>query len=279
MNYHVFVGATGNASNGKIGQFPQDLHVNYRFMLSWMHEQSITAGSSARFLDYGCGNGKVVVAARDSGLECVGAETFYEGHSKVQIEDLKKAGLLGGVVYKIDGGRLPFPDEFFDGVVSNQVFEHVVNLNAVLLEIHRVLKPNGRLLSLFADSGVVREGHVGVPMAHWFKKGSRLREHYMTVARTLGHGTKLNPGEKPREWARRYGYFLDNLTVYRSYHAIRKAYDPLFMTNHVEEEYIRLRLPKASYVLRIPGMTSLARFAFTKVAGIIMDSKKRNMKY
>ncbi|MDV3001978.1 MAG: hypothetical protein N5P05_003584 [Chroococcopsis gigantea SAG 12.99] len=48
--------------------------------------------------------------------------------------------------YFYTGDILPFPDTFFDSVVSNQVFEHVFNPEFFLSEIHRVLKDDGTFL-------------------------------------------------------------------------------------------------------------------------------------
>lgn len=50
------------------------------------------------------------------------------------------------VDFHYDGKVLPFGDGEFDGVFSSEVFEHIFNLEDILAEINRVLKPGGQLL-------------------------------------------------------------------------------------------------------------------------------------
>lgn len=45
-----------------------------------------------------------------------------------------------------DGKTIPFPDNYFDSVFSSEVFEHVFNLEAIIPEIARVMKPGGKIL-------------------------------------------------------------------------------------------------------------------------------------
>ena len=45
-----------------------------------------------------------------------------------------------------DGRHIPFPDSSFDGALCSQVFEHVFWPQSFVAEIHRVLKPGGRLV-------------------------------------------------------------------------------------------------------------------------------------
>jgi len=45
-----------------------------------------------------------------------------------------------------DGHTLPFPDNHFDSIFSSEVFEHVFNLPEIIKELHRVLKPGGKIL-------------------------------------------------------------------------------------------------------------------------------------
>jgi len=47
-----------------------------------------------------------------------------------------------------DAMRLPFRDEVFDAIVNGFMLRNVAELNATFCELHRVLKPGGRLVSL-----------------------------------------------------------------------------------------------------------------------------------
>lgn len=50
-----------------------------------------------------------------------------------------------------DATRLPYPDHYFDLGLSTQVLEYVTDVNAVLIEIYRVLRPGGRVVLLDTD--------------------------------------------------------------------------------------------------------------------------------
>ena len=42
--------------------------------------------------------------------------------------------------------ELPFPDDYFDGVWMNEVFEHVADEERSLAELRRVIRPGGILV-------------------------------------------------------------------------------------------------------------------------------------
>jgi len=90
---------------------------------------------AGRVMDFGCGS-KPYRALFAHAQEYVGVDIEVSGH------DHKNSAV--DVFY--DGQTLPFPDGHFDGVVSFEVFEHVFNLPAILAEIRRVLKDEGKLL-------------------------------------------------------------------------------------------------------------------------------------
>lgn len=46
-----------------------------------------------------------------------------------------------------NGKVLPFENESIDNVFSSETFEHIFNIEEIIQEIHRVLKPGGKLLT------------------------------------------------------------------------------------------------------------------------------------
>jgi SAM-dependent methyltransferase len=50
-----------------------------------------------------------------------------------------------------DAGKLAFPDASFNAAVSTQVYEYVSPIGKALAELHRVLKPGGRVVILDTD--------------------------------------------------------------------------------------------------------------------------------
>jgi len=47
------------------------------------------------------------------------------------------------VDFYYDGHHLPFENQTFDSALATEVFEHIFNIDEILGEIHRVLKPGG----------------------------------------------------------------------------------------------------------------------------------------
>jgi SAM-dependent methyltransferase len=140
-------------------------------------------------------------------------------------------------------GHIPFEDEFFSLVVSNQVFEHVHDIDLALSEISRVLVPGGSLVALFPTREVFREGHIGIPMSHWWPAGSRGRSLWVKTGRTLGLGYNKS-GKSIAEWTRDSVDYLDNWTVYRSLREIKTRTATDFALTNAEQSYIRFRLRK-----------------------------------
>jgi SAM-dependent methyltransferase len=211
---------------------------NYGFCAQWAATQA--NGTAARVLDYGCGAGQVVRAMREKGLDASGCDVFYEGGDASRLAD--PSFFERGIIRRMNGDEIPFDNASFDIVINNQVMEHVENLDRVLAEIARVVKPGGAVLSLFPDRGVWREGHCGIPFLHWFPKRSGPRVYYALALRTLGLG--YHTQDKTRlQWSRDFCVWLDDWTHYRSRREIEATYLKHFTeVEHIEDYWLQMRL-------------------------------------
>ena len=170
--------------------------------------------AAAAILDFGCGAGCLVAEGRAAGLNIQGADVFYGGSQGRAAAE--SSGLWGVALHEMRDGVLPFPNGCFDLVVNNQVLEHVEDLDRALAEIHRVLKPGGAALSVFPARDAWREGHIGIPFAHWFPQGSRVRFAYALALRSVGLGYWKDQASNRRQWTRDKLAWIDAYTRYRS---------------------------------------------------------------
>lgn len=89
-------------------------------------------------LDLGAGTGKLGRMLLPTGARLVGLEPV-DAMRRVLAEAVPEVTVVGGVAE-----ALPFADGTFDAVVAGQAF-HWFQGEAALAEIHRVLRPSGRL--------------------------------------------------------------------------------------------------------------------------------------
>lgn len=236
----------------------------YEFCADWA-ARYLPAGGLV--LDYGCGAGQIVGLLRQKRIDAYGCDVFYEGGD--YSTDIPAE--LRGRIQRMSADRIPFPDCHFDVVLSNQVFEHVPDMDLALGEVARVLKPGGVALNLFPDHGVWREGHCGVPFLHWFPKGSHFRVYYAAVAGSLGLGTHKD-GKTAMQWARDFCTWLDNWTYYRKLSDIDAHFsERIGATRHVEQEWLTGRLGQRFEMLP----NALQRFMVRKMAGVALVSTKQ----
>ena len=253
------------------------LDVTNRFVLDLAVRFARQRGG-ARVLDFGCGAGRLVQAGLAAGLDMAGADVYYGG-SKTR-QEAERLGLLGGAVREIRDGKLDFATASFDLVVNNQVLEHVSDLDAALGEIHRVLKADGEVLSIFPARDVFREGHIGIPFSHWFPRNSRLRFYCVWGLRRLGLGTWKQEAPTCRQWAVDKLEWIDAYTHYRTRREIFDTFGRFFKSQLCESDYIRYRLldrpgRKALAALAdVPIVAADARAVFRKLAFLVIVSRK-----
>ena len=99
-------------------------------------------------LDVGCGTGvDTIVAANKvgptgivTGIDLV-PKMLAQARANARMMDLKNVNFL-----EASAEKLPFPDINFDVVISNGVFNLVIDKPKALAEAFRVLRPGGRLM-------------------------------------------------------------------------------------------------------------------------------------
>jgi SAM-dependent methyltransferase len=253
------------------------MNVTNRFMLDFALKFA-RRRDGVKVLDFGCGAGRLVQAGLAAGLDMAGADVYYSG-SKTRAE-AERLGLLGGAIREIRDGRLDYATASFDLVVNNQVLEHVHDLDATLAEIHRVLKADGAVLSIFPARDVIREGHIGIPFAHWFPKNSRLRFYYTWGLRRLGLGIWKQQSPTCRQWAVDKLAWIDTYTYYRTRSEIFETFERYFVSDLREGDYIRYRLldrpgrQALAALAGLPLVAPVARAIFRKLAFMVIVSRK-----
>lgn len=100
--------------------------------------------SGQKVLEIGVGQGTDLMQFARAGAECHGAD-ITQNHL---ILTQKNFDLRGKHVdlREADATALPFPDNYFDCVYSFGVMHHIPEIEAVLAEARRVLKPGGKLM-------------------------------------------------------------------------------------------------------------------------------------
>lgn len=98
-----------------------------------------------KVLDLGCGTYRTPLLIQQQGFKVTGCDLF----SEEKLKEFRKALPSDGpILVRYDGHTLPFEDYSFDAVSTLCVFEHVPDIEKILHEIRRVLKPSGRLIIL-----------------------------------------------------------------------------------------------------------------------------------
>jgi SAM-dependent methyltransferase len=113
----------------------------------------------------------------------------------------------------------PYPENFFDIILSNQVAEHVGNHDQFFSEIHRTLRRNGFSVHLFPLKNCVYEWHLHLPFVHRIYNFDRAVV-YIKFLSLLGLGKyrkqKMTTGCTIDDYSERHADYLFHFTNYIS---------------------------------------------------------------
>lgn len=116
-------------------------------------------GNILRLLDIGCGTGIILpeLARRTKG-EIWAVDNFLQEHS---LKGMLKLEKLTVNLAAADLLKLPFASETFEVVLLISVLEHINELDFACKEIHRVLKPAGKVVAGFPTKNTITDKLLG----------------------------------------------------------------------------------------------------------------------
>lgn len=122
---------------------PHDPHINRGSFASWkfLRKRLSTPG---RFLDVGCGNGALLMSAREEGWTVRGLELSPFLAAKVKERLGIDVDVADFLAYDLSGER-------FDLVSLRHVLEHLPDSMTAMRKINRLLKPGGHALLEFPN--------------------------------------------------------------------------------------------------------------------------------
>jgi SAM-dependent methyltransferase len=155
--------ALPNLSAGRPAQ-RDDLLLARRYRLVQPH----LPGHGGVLLDYGCGNGAQTLwfAPHFDTVLGLDIDRRYLGELAVVQQRRPVAPRAWPVCF--DGGELPLRAASVDFVISFEVLQHGANARLALAELHRILRPGGRLAISVPNRWWIFETHgADLPLLRW----------------------------------------------------------------------------------------------------------------
>jgi SAM-dependent methyltransferase len=122
---------------------------------------------SMKILDYGSGGGQTVIYLRLLGYNVYGVCLSPKERGNIIAQGL---GLGNDIFESYNGKNLPYKDQTFDLVYSEQVLEHVLDIESYYSESSRVLKKNGSSFFMFPTRLTPYDTHSRTWIIHYFPR-------------------------------------------------------------------------------------------------------------
>ena len=221
---------------------PRPMSVTHRHLLSCVNtalRDTSCPPKVTRILDVGCGDGLLIKYLVESlALAHPGREIEVHGMD-VHDHGVQAPGywantrsMLSGVFSKVDwrqrlqlisiADAWPFPDAFFDVVISNQVLEHVGDHHRFFREHRRALSDGGVGFHLFPLHHCIIEPHLKLPLVHWVADRER-RKTAIAMMTRLGFGKFTGLSHERDSYAATHADYLEHEVNYHTQGGIAAA--------------------------------------------------------
>lgn len=193
-------------------------------LLGYLKSKKLSA--PARVLDLGCGDGKLIslilnardLIAPDIEIEIFGLDVHDHGvqprtffrKAQLRLESNHPNIAWSEHVFLVGSkDEWPFKIRSFDAIITNQVLEHVHDKESFFLRIKSFLKPGGININVAPLRHVIWEGHIKMPIAHWFRSYAALFNCVLFFNSVLGKYKRFRKANQQFNWsAERYAHQL-----------------------------------------------------------------------
>jgi SAM-dependent methyltransferase len=174
-----------------------------------------------KVLDIATGTGFSAVTFAKAGAEVTGIDlTDYAVASTKRNFELRE---LTGTILKMDAQKLEFPDNYFDFVCAHGCLMHMPDTQKAVREIHRVLKPGGKMYAWMYHRGWYY--WFGIIFLRGILCGKFFTNGFSQLRLTSRYSDGLHTGGNPHTKFFSRGGFkrlfknggFENITVYANY--------------------------------------------------------------
>jgi SAM-dependent methyltransferase len=211
-------------------------------------EKGININENSFILDFGCGDGHRVYQLIESGF------TNSFGYNKSDYMGVDNPVNLrhseDSRFFRFsEDDHIPFPDMYFDLVISDQVFEHVQDQEKAFREIYRVLKKDGVSVHVIPAKWQIIEQHMYVPFGGLIKS-----PNYYYFWALMGVRTKWQRGLSAKETARRNTVYAKESLNYLSC----REYERLMARIPFQCSWEDVTYMKTSYKPRVQNLAAIS---------------------
>lgn len=126
-----------------------------------------------KILDYGCGGGVTIALLYLAGYKNIYGVDLHDLDPTKKEKQKKISNILflkKKIFKNIINSKTEFLDRSFNIIISNQVVEHVYDLNKYILELKRILTEDGTAILIFPHRLKPFETHTKTFIIHYFPK-------------------------------------------------------------------------------------------------------------
>jgi 2-polyprenyl-3-methyl-5-hydroxy-6-metoxy-1,4-benzoquinol methylase len=241
------------------------------FMRQWLADiaaRSQRSPSGLRILDVGCGRGDVVFWLLEQGWDAWGID-IDSRYIDIGRDYLQSTGRDPDRLRVFKSGSYPLCSSWFHVVISDQVFEHVANLDGLASEVSRVSQRGTLGMHIFPARWRPIEVHMRTPFVHWLPKGTTRRR--ALTALLLAHVSAAYFTDRTvAERAEIFARFSDEETFYRPLREIQET----MLRNGIKADPVNASRSKVRYhAPRLPASVQpVAGWIYRNAFSVCMET-------